>query len=113
MKDQCEYKEAKLFFIEEEEQKFIEYLNQLRAINPDRKIVLFMDNLRVHKTKRVQEHMDNLNYRYVYNVPYSPQYAGIEYLFSKMRLYYRKKKLNLVINETNHHTTDLIREAFS
>ena len=34
--------------------KFIEYLGMVREANGDMKIALFMDNLSVHRTKRVK-----------------------------------------------------------
>ena len=35
--------------------KFIEYVRELRAANPDTKIAIFMDNLPVHKAKSVKK----------------------------------------------------------
>ena len=50
--------------------KFIEYLKLVREANGDRKLALFMDNLNVHRTKKVKEEMEKLEIKPLYNVVY-------------------------------------------
>ena len=65
--------------------RFIEYLVELRdSCGPD-KVALFMDNLPAHKSKRVTDEMRRLGFRWIWNVPYSPQYNPIELVFSKVK----------------------------
>ena len=41
-----------------------------------------MDNLRVHKTENAKDKMMELNFEWIYVVPYSPDYNAIEFPFS-------------------------------
>ena len=52
---------------------FIDFLYQLRHEQQgDGKLALFMDNLSVHKTNKVQQAMHDLNMISIFSVPYSP-----------------------------------------
>ena len=57
--------------------KFKEYLAGVRAANPDKKICLFMDNLGAHTSKKSKAEMQRLGFRWIFNVPYSPEYNPI------------------------------------
>ena len=70
-------------------EKFQEYLEKLRAANGDAKICLFMDNLSVHKSPDSIKKMQQLNYRWVFNVAYSPDYNPIETTFAKVKHRFR------------------------
>ena len=65
--------------------KFKEYIAGLRAANGDDKICIFMDNLSAHTSERSKESMRELGFRYIYNVPYSPDYNPIESVFSQVK----------------------------
>ena len=65
--------------------KFIEYLDGLREDNGDDKICLFMDNLSSHTSECAKEAMREHGFRFVYNVPYSPDYNPIELVFSMVK----------------------------
>ena len=52
--------------------KFLEYLANLRAANPEAKIALFMDNLSAHDNKRAKAAMREHGFRWIFNVSYSP-----------------------------------------
>ena len=80
--------------------KFIEYLDGLRAANGEEKICIFMDNLSAHTSERSKQHMRDLGFRYIYNVPYSPDYNPIEFVFSMVKRNFRSlraKKLTGLI----------------
>ena len=62
--------------------KFVEYLDGLKASEPDAKIALFMDNLSAHTSERSKSAMRDRGFRYIYNLPYSPEYNPIELVFS-------------------------------
>ena len=57
--------------------KFKDYLAGVRAANPDVKICLFMDNLGAHTSKKSRKEMQRLGFRWIFNVPYSPEYNPI------------------------------------
>ena len=65
--------------------KFKEYLVELREVNGDAKICLFMDNLTTHTSPKTKAEMRRLNYRFLYNISYAPDYNPIESVFSKVK----------------------------
>ena len=62
--------------------KFMEYLQELRTANPEDKIALFMDNLSAHTSDRAKTAMREHGFRFIYNLPYEPEYNPIECVFS-------------------------------
>ena len=69
---------------------FIEFLKELREKSRDQFIVLFMDNLQVHKTDEVKTAYERLKFSAVFNLPYSPDFNGIESYFSLVKGHYKK-----------------------
>ena len=61
-------------------------------------MVLVMDNLSVHKSIPSIERMDDLGFRYCWTPPYSPEYNGIEEVFSMSKRYIKENKLNALVN---------------
>ena len=53
--------------------KFMDYLQKLRAANGHEKIALFLDNLSAHTSKTSKAEMKRLGFRWIFNVPYSPE----------------------------------------
>jgi transposase len=53
-------------------------------------IILFIDNLAVHKTKESKAKYVELNITPLYNVAYSPEFNGIEYYWSIVKQHYKK-----------------------
>ena len=66
-------------------QKFKQYLQELRNLNGEDKIALFMDNLSAHRSEKSKAEMARLGFRCIFNVPYSPEYNPIEFVFSKVK----------------------------
>ena len=66
-------------------EKFKEYLVKLREENGNEKICIFMDNLTAHTSNKSKETMKELNFRYIFNVAYSPDFNPIEFVFSKVK----------------------------
>ena len=84
--------------------KFKEYLSELRAANGLDKICLFMDNLSAHTSERAKKAMRDHGFRFVYNVPYSPDYNPIEFVFSLVKRNFkhmRAKKLTGLIQDSH------------
>ena len=65
--------------------KFLEYLANLRAANPNAKIALFMDRLAVHRADDAKNAMREHGFRWIYNLSYSPEYNPIELVFSQLK----------------------------
>ena len=72
---------------------FVKFLKKLRKVNKDQPLVIFMDNLVVHKTKVVTQTMQELNMKPIWCVPYSPQFNGIESYFFLVKQEYKKDLL--------------------
>ena len=74
--------------------KFKMFLDAVREQYPFDQILFVMDNLSVHKNKKVLERMDELGFRWAYTPRYSPRYNPIEEVFSKVKQYIKSKRLN-------------------
>ena len=73
-------------------------------MNVDDKIALFMDNLSAHKSDKSKAEMARLGFRCIFNVPYSPEFNPIEFVFSKVKQKFRSlraRKLAGIIQD-NH-----------
>ena len=86
---ECGQEHFKIFEKSVTTQKFVEYLEELRHLNGTAKICLFMDNLPAHTAEESKQKMRELGFRFIYNVPYSPQYNPIEFTFSKVKHTFR------------------------
>lgn len=91
---------------------FARFLRQLRQKNSSTRVCVFLDNLAVHRTKRIQELYKQLDMKVIFNVPYSPQYNPIEIVFSIVKGHYKKRRLNYLANGKVMNETNLIRESF-
>lgn len=58
-----------------------------------------MDNLSVHKTKRVLDHLKEQDIEPVFNVPYSPELNGIELYWAALKKEYKAEMLQRVIQD--------------
>ena len=70
-------------------EKFKTYLDGLRNANEGEKICLFMDNLSAHTSDRSKDAMRGHGFKWIYNVPYSPDYNPIEFVFSIVKRNFR------------------------
>ena len=95
------------------QESYIEFLQQLRDQYPDQKLVLFLDNLSVHKTRAVKEQYEELELGTIFNAPYSPQYNGIESYFFLVKQEYKKELLQRVIKKQELNVVQLIESAVS
>ena len=85
-------------------QKFKQYLQELRNLNGEEKIALFMDNLSAHRSEKSKVEMGRLGFRCIFNVPYSPEFNPIEFVFSKVKQKFRSlraRKLAGVIQDSH------------
>ena len=56
-----------------------------------------MDNLMVHKAEQVEKVYKELDMIPIFNVPYSPQFNGIESYFSLVKQEYKKLLLKYLV----------------
>lgn len=75
---------------------FLDFIKQLPLTEQS---ILFFDNASIHHSKILVNYLTENNIKHIYNVPYSPEYNPIEYIFSKV-----KKNIK---NMSNSKVTDL------
>ena len=61
---------------------FVSFVKQMSEKVGGEDFALFLDNLRVHKTKDAKLLFESLNITEIFKVPYCPQFNGIESYFS-------------------------------
>ena len=61
---------------------FVAFIQQLSEKLGGGDFALFLDNLSVHKTKDARHLFEKLNITEIFNVPYCPQFNGIESYFA-------------------------------
>ena len=70
-----------------------------------------MDNLRVHKVKNIQKFYEDHNILPIWNVPYSPQYNGIESYWSLVKHEYKNLLLKEMIRKNEFKSADLVEQS--
>ena len=91
--------------------KFLEYIEQLREETQGRKICLFWDNLSVHRSRQVTDRLDALGIRYIFNLPASPDYNGVEGCFSKIKQSFKVQRLQKMARGIKPNIQTLIHRA--
>ena len=69
---------------------FVEFVHVLADRAGGQEFAIFMDNLKVHKTQEVLDACRQVQATPIFNVPYSPQFNGIEPYFSLVKGEYKK-----------------------
>ena len=90
---------------------FVAFVRQLSDKLAGDDFALFLDNLSVHKTKDAKLLFEELNITEIFNVPYCPQFNGIESYFSQIKATYKKLFLRSVIKEARYDTMGLIKQS--
>lgn len=67
---------------------FCNFLRRLRGRTPGR-LTILLDNASIHKTRRVKELCRELKIDIIYNVPYCPQFNGIEHVWAMAKAKYK------------------------
>ena len=92
-------------------EEYIQFLEKIAEMYPHQKIVLFVDNLIVHKTKLAKEAYERLKITPLFNVPYSPQFNGIEFYWSLVKQHYKKLLLYHLMHDLPVDCMDLISSS--
>ena len=93
--------------------KFIEYLQRIRFLNPFDRIALFMDRLSVHTCKQSKEKMRFLGIRQILNASNSPKFNPIETIFSVIKRNIKKERLKLVMKEEEEDLKAITAKEFN
>ena len=92
--------------------KFKVFIDELRAKYFAHDICLYMDNLGVHVSKQTRDRLDELGIAYIYSPVYSPDFNGIESVFSIAKRYIKYKRLRAITNGEEIDLKKVTREAF-
>ena len=71
-----------------------------------------MDNLGVHRSKRIQDAMEELGVEWIYNAGYSPDYNPAERAIGLVKGHVKKRRLKAIIRDEKPDIRDLIVEGF-
>ena len=93
--------------------KFMEYLTTLKKRFKNRRIAIFMDNLRVHHTLKVKDYCKRNDIQIIFNLAYYPDGNPIEVIFSKAKRLFKGLKTNEAVNGRSTKTTTLIDCSFA
>ena len=88
---------------------FLAFVRQLSEKLGGGDFALFLDNLSVHKTKDAKRLFEEHNITEIFNVPYCPQFNGIESYFAQVKATYKKLLLQHMIKDVHVDTEELIR----
>lgn len=64
---------------------FISFLRKIRMANPEKRVVIILDNFRTHHAKKVREEAEKLDIVLVYLPPYSPDLNPIENVWKSVK----------------------------
>ncbi len=91
--------------------QFIDFLEELSSLNDGKKIAIFMDNMRVHRSMIAHEAYTGLEIVPIFNIPYSPQFNGIESVFSIMKEKYKRSMIDNIVHGEKFRPQELIIQA--
>ena len=70
-----------------------------------------MDNLSAHTAERSKQAMRDRSFRFIYNVPYQPDYNPIELTFSQIKRNFKALRARKMIGLTQTGHQAMIKEA--
>lgn len=76
--------------------KFKTYIEELRRRYFFDDLCIYMDNLSVHRSKVIRERLEELSIEVIFNPAYSPEFNGIESVFSIFKNKYKRKRLQCI-----------------
>ena len=91
---------------------FASFVERISVSRDGKPFALFMDRAAFHHSAYTLEQLKRLHVRPILNVTASPQYNPIEGCFSTVKNYYKRKRLNYLVNNEDFNNLNLIREAF-
>ena len=68
-----------------------------------------MDNLSVHRSRVIIERMNELGFRWAWTPAYSPEYNGIESVWSMSKRYIKQERLNAIVNDKKFDLEEIIK----
>lgn len=91
--------------------EYAQFLEELQEINAHQPLAVFMDNMTVHRSRLAWEKYKALNIEPIFNVPYSPQFNGIESVFSMVKADYKRRLLRQILDRDTQRRMTLISQV--
>lgn len=88
---------------------FIQYLLELLETSKPSEFTIFLDNCRVHHSKKVQAFLEDNKIEVIYNVPYGPEYNPIERVWAQLKAEFKKQKMQLILEGQAPNYEKMIR----
>jgi transposase len=85
-----------------------EFLEKIRANNPDKPIIIILDNFRSHWANKTRETANKLDIILVFLPPYSPDLNPIEFIWKSI-----KRELSPLLIKTLDELKNVIKECFN
>ena len=74
----------------QKQEDVIPFISRICCETPlNRKVAILWDNASAHKARTVKAHLARLDVASIFNIAYSPQYNGIEHVFSDVKPRFR------------------------
>ncbi len=70
-----------------------------------------MDNMRVHHSKVAMEAYQAHSITPIFNIPYCPQFNGIESVFSMIKQFYKQAALKRIVRDQPYSSLKLIDKS--
>jgi len=88
-------------------ENFIEFLEDIKAVNSNTSILAILDNFPTHKSTEVRKKAEELDIRLVYLPPYSPDLNPIEFIWKSI-----KRELSLLFVKAIEDIKKKVKESF-
>jgi len=75
---------------------YCHFLDDLKLMSGDRQLNVLLDNCQVHKSKVSRRQANELGINLIWNVPYCPQFNGIELYWAIIKQKFKKKTLAIL-----------------
>ena len=92
-------------------EEFQAFLRKLSTRFSGKPFAIFLDNLSVHKTNVCKDVFKELSITAIFNIPYSPQFNGIESYFSLLKHAYKNLLLRQIMKGDSVDAVTLIKMA--
>jgi len=87
---------------------FIDFVRVLKQKVLPAKLAIFTDNCSIHKSKKVKAYIKEENIPMVFNIPYKPEWNGIEFLWAYYKFHFRKDLLDAKVENETTLLSDII-----
>ena len=88
---------------------FIQFALTVLERSKSRDFVLFLDNCRVHHSKKVTKFLLENGIEVIFNVAYAPEYNPIERVWAQLKAQFKKEKMGLVLEGRSPNYEKIIR----